>query len=277
MRWIDKRPEYKSVVLKGVLGEFEKAAYAAVRDSETEGPRKVRGKVIPPTRRPIPATPERVYALAMESIRSNNGDVFSGLMLGAELDDAFQDVLLRAIDNEVRESYSFGTDRLDLDGGASPATEGVIESYELAFRMQDEVPKVMDIAGESRATLERYGVDGDATDAFGRQCLMARRLVERLGVPFGDAAAVEEAAALIQQLDSRPDGSARDMHIFDLRNGEAVSVAPLVTSMLAAPSLPMPVRITPSAFLPAYWAADANSTSTDGRCRDTSGPSRTST
>mgnify|MGYP000384913220 CR=1 FL=1 len=115
MRWIDKRPEYKSVVLKGVLGEFEKAAYAAVRDSETEGPRKVRGKVIPPTRRPIPATPERVYALAMESIRSNNGDVFSGLMLGAELDDAFQDVLLRAIDNEVRESYSFGTDRLDLD------------------------------------------------------------------------------------------------------------------------------------------------------------------
>jgi len=73
--------------------------------------------------------------------------------------------------------------RLDLDGGASPATEGVIESYELAFRMQDEVPKVMDIAGESRATLERYGVDGDATDAFGRQCLMARRLVEA-GVRF---------------------------------------------------------------------------------------------
>ena len=73
--------------------------------------------------------------------------------------------------------------RLELDGGASPETEGVIESYELAFRMQDEVPKVMDIAGETRATLDRYGVGGDGTDAFGRQCLMARRLVEA-GVRF---------------------------------------------------------------------------------------------
>lgn len=73
--------------------------------------------------------------------------------------------------------------RLDLDGGSSPDTEGVIESYELAFRMQDEVPKVMDISRETRATLERYGVGHDDTDAFGRQCLMARRLVEA-GVRF---------------------------------------------------------------------------------------------
>ena len=73
--------------------------------------------------------------------------------------------------------------RLELDGGASPETEGVIESYELAFRMQDEVPKVMDIARETRATLDRYGVGGAGTDAFGRQCLMARRLVEA-GVRF---------------------------------------------------------------------------------------------
>ena len=73
--------------------------------------------------------------------------------------------------------------RLDLDGGVSPDTEGVIESYELAFRMQDEVPKVMDIGLETKATLDRYGVGGDDTDAFGRQCLMARRLVEA-GVRF---------------------------------------------------------------------------------------------
>jgi hypothetical protein len=73
--------------------------------------------------------------------------------------------------------------RLGLDGGTSPDTEGVIESYELAFRMQDEVPKVMDIGDETAETLERYGVGGDGTDAFGRQCLMARRLVEA-GVRF---------------------------------------------------------------------------------------------
>ncbi|MFM9196498.1 MAG: DUF1501 domain-containing protein, partial [Planctomycetia bacterium] len=73
--------------------------------------------------------------------------------------------------------------RLELDGGTSPDTEGVIESYELAFRMQDEVPKVMDIARETKATLDRYGVGEEGTDAFGRQCLMARRLAEA-GVRF---------------------------------------------------------------------------------------------
>jgi len=73
--------------------------------------------------------------------------------------------------------------RLELDGGSSPDTEGVIESYELAFRMQDEVPKVMDITHETQATLDLYGVGGNDTDAFGRQCLMARRLVEA-GVRF---------------------------------------------------------------------------------------------
>jgi len=73
--------------------------------------------------------------------------------------------------------------RLELDGGTSPDTEGVIASYELAFRMQDEVPKVMDISRETKGTLDRYGVGDGDTDAFGRQCLMARRLVEG-GVRF---------------------------------------------------------------------------------------------
>ena len=49
--------------------------------------------------------------------------------------------------------------RLGLDGGTSPDTEGVIESYELAFRMQDEVPKVMDIGGETVGL--HTGVGGD--------------------------------------------------------------------------------------------------------------------
>jgi len=61
--------------------------------------------------------------------------------------------------------------------------EGVIESYELAFRMQAELPGVMDFAGETKETLASYGVDQPNTDNFGRQCLMARRLVEA-GVRF---------------------------------------------------------------------------------------------
>lgn len=53
-----------------------------------------------------------------------------------------------------------------------------IENYELAYRMQTEVPGVIDIDGETDATKEMYGIGEDATDTFGKQCLMARRLVE---------------------------------------------------------------------------------------------------
>jgi len=56
--------------------------------------------------------------------------------------------------------------------------EGVIESYELAFRMQSEVPRLMDLAGETQATLDAYGVNQTPTDNFGRQCLLARRFAE---------------------------------------------------------------------------------------------------
>ncbi len=58
-----------------------------------------------------------------------------------------------------------------------------MESYELAYRMQMEVPGVLDLAGEDLATRELYGIGQEPTDAFGRKCLLARRLVER-GVRF---------------------------------------------------------------------------------------------
>jgi hypothetical protein len=58
-----------------------------------------------------------------------------------------------------------------------------IRSYELAFRMQTEAPQVFDLAGETRETLDLYGVGSEPTDDYGRRCLLARRLVER-GVRF---------------------------------------------------------------------------------------------
>ncbi len=60
-----------------------------------------------------------------------------------------------------------------------------IESYELAFRMQAEMPGVVDLARESKETLEMYGIGGKNPDedALGRRCLLARRLVEA-GVRF---------------------------------------------------------------------------------------------
>ncbi len=54
-----------------------------------------------------------------------------------------------------------------------------IESFELAFRMQSEAPEAFGIESESAETKKLYGIGEDATDIFGRQCLMARRLVER--------------------------------------------------------------------------------------------------
>jgi hypothetical protein len=61
-----------------------------------------------------------------------------------------------------------------LDSGTHPELEARIKSYELAFRMQMAAPEALDIANESKATLELYG-----KNVFSRQCLMARRLVER--------------------------------------------------------------------------------------------------
>lgn len=65
----------------------------------------------------------------------------------------------------------------------NPEVEGVIESFELAFRMQDEVPQVLDVSSESAKTKERYGLDDQATSVFARKCLSARRLAEA-GVRF---------------------------------------------------------------------------------------------
>ena len=62
--------------------------------------------------------------------------------------------------------------------------EGVIESYELAFRMQAEMPELMDVSKEDPKTLEMYGIGaGNGNDDFARQCLLARRFAEK-GVRF---------------------------------------------------------------------------------------------
>ena len=58
-----------------------------------------------------------------------------------------------------------------------------IEMYELAYRMQSETPEAVDLSKESQATRNQYGIGMQPTDEYGRNCLIARRLVER-GVRF---------------------------------------------------------------------------------------------
>ena len=77
---------------------------------------------------------------------------------------------------------SLNRDRLEKDQ-VNPELEGLIESYELAFRMEGAVPAIMDTSTESEATLQAYGIGEKATNNFGRQCLLARRFAEA-GVRF---------------------------------------------------------------------------------------------
>lgn len=82
--------------------------------------------------------------------------------------------LIRALDAETAERY-----------GHDDQIESAILNYELAARMQLAVPDLMDLSGETRETQELYGMFSEFpnTTTFGRQCLLARRLVER-GVRF---------------------------------------------------------------------------------------------
>ncbi len=66
---------------------------------------------------------------------------------------------------------------------SDPRLDARIESFELAFRMQSEMPLVEDISQESAATQSLYGLDDPVTANFGRMCLMARRFAEN-GVRF---------------------------------------------------------------------------------------------
>jgi hypothetical protein len=93
----------------------------------------------------------------------------------AEPTDAMQKnklALLRRLDKGV-------VDRL----GSVDMLESAIGNYELAFRMQTAVPDLVNLSTESKATQDAYGIHDKATEIFGRQCLVARRLVER-GVRF---------------------------------------------------------------------------------------------
>ena len=81
-----------------------------------------------------------------------------------------------------------GLDRAKLKRDRrNPEIEGAIESFELAFRMQDEVPEVLDISSEPESVRKMYGIgaggDNKGREQFGRQCLLARRMAEA-GVRF---------------------------------------------------------------------------------------------
>lgn len=79
---------------------------------------------------------------------------------------------LNTLNREFRQSYAFNSD-----------IAGRVKAYELAARMQLSAPTLIDLATEPKSVLELYGIGVNETDSFGRQLLLARRMVER-GVRF---------------------------------------------------------------------------------------------
>ena len=109
-------------------------------------------------------------------------------LLACDADPALRDIRpwepadrqRRRLDYLTAMNRQFGT-----QAAAADAIEAAIRTHETAFRMQSAVPSLTDISGETKATKALYGVDAKDPKkaAYARQCLLARRLVER-GVRF---------------------------------------------------------------------------------------------
>ena len=104
----------------------------------------------------------------------NSGDPIVNLSSPQDIDARQQ----RQVVDAVRE---LNLKRLAATGDPEITTR--INAYEMAFRMQTSAPELMDIRGESKATLDLYGIKDEKETTFARNCLLARRLVER-GVRF---------------------------------------------------------------------------------------------
>ena len=107
-------------------------------------------------------------------------------------------------------------DRRFLDGmGGDAPVESAVRNYETAYRMQTAVPELVDLRGESAATKTLYGLDDPDPNkaAYARQCLLARRFVER-GVRF------VELTCLAYNIGGGNGANPWDQH-GDLRNGHA--------------------------------------------------------
>ncbi len=92
----------------------------------------------------------------------------------------------RGIDAETQRASLDALQRLNelaLQSAGDPDIAARIQSYEMAYRLQTSAPELMDLASEPKDMLEMYGVKDPKEASFARNCLLARRLIER-GVRF---------------------------------------------------------------------------------------------
>ncbi|MEX2214776.1 MAG: DUF1501 domain-containing protein [Phycisphaeraceae bacterium] len=115
--------------------------------------------------------PAQHQGVAFETKGPPISDLFPERTVAANTESASRDLLKRMNARHLREH------------GDSDALASRMHSYELAAKMQLAVPRVTALEGESPATREAYGLDSEETRDFGRNCLLARRLLEQ-GVRF---------------------------------------------------------------------------------------------
>lgn len=121
--------------------------------------------------------------------------IYQGTPIGSSLRKQAYNTSTANMPNIKNSKQSSEQQRLQLDFAKSlnqgklekeihnPQVEGLIESFELAFRMQSEIPALLNVDSEPPTTKNLYGIDNQSTAKFGRQCLLARRFAEA-GVRF---------------------------------------------------------------------------------------------
>ncbi len=161
------RPSMGSWVLYGLGSENENLPgfISLAPTAQWGGPKLYDSAFLPATFQGTPLGSGR--SLGRESASNVSGSAFTRAEMRTILDRVQQ-----------RNQMALLSDEHD------PRLNGLIQSYELAFRMQEHLPEVLDWSKETAGTIEQYGIrSGAPTENFGRQCLVARRLAEA-GVRF---------------------------------------------------------------------------------------------
>lgn len=158
------RPSMGSWITYGIGSECENLPGFVVLQS---GPRGPRGGAVLWGSGVLPTAYQGV------PLRSNGDPI-----LNLASPDGVTDEQQREVVQKVRE---LNLRRLVATGDTEIATR--ISAYEMAYRMQSSAPELMDTASESAETLQMYGIADQRESSFARNCLLARRLVER-GVRF---------------------------------------------------------------------------------------------
>jgi len=165
---VQVRPSLGSWVLYGLGSENRNLpGFISLQPSDANGGPRNFGQAFLPAR--FQGTP--VSRASQPASRMNIQHIRNSKLAEDELAERYD--LTRKL-NELQASRAVAT---------KDAADAVLRSYELAWQMQSKAPPIFDLSQETAATADMYGIGQDETDAFGRQCLLARRLSES-GVRF---------------------------------------------------------------------------------------------